>query len=273
MSELFELITDANGVARLTLNRPEVHNAFNAELIAALSERFDALAAEAPRVLVLTGSGRSFSAGADLDWMRSMAEAGETANREDALRLAGMFRKLDELPCPTIARINGPAFGGGVGLISCCDIAIAAEHATFGLTEVRLGLIPATIAPFVIERIGMRNARRYMLTGERFDATQAQRIGLIHECCEREELDSAFKRVVDGLLAGGPIAVAEAKRLVRSVGRNDQDSAGLDESTAEWIARMRVGAEGQEGLQAFLQKRRPAWTQLDRDPSDEESGR
>lgn len=268
MSELFELITDDNGVARLTLNRPDVHNAFNAELITALSERFDALTAQPPRVLVLTGAGRSFSAGADLDWMRGMAEAGETANREDALRLAGMFRKLDELPCPTVARINGPAFGGGVGLISCCDIAIAAEHSTFGLTEVRLGLIPATIAPFVIERIGMGNARRYMLTGERFDATEAQRIGLVHECCEREELDTAFERVVDGLLAGGATAVAESKRLIRSVGRINRDSAELDRVTAEWIARLRVGEEGQEGLRAFLEKRRPAWMQRDEGPSD-----
>ncbi len=259
MSSLFELNTGTNGIARLTLSRPEVHNAFNAKLISQLSEAFDEIAADPPRVLVLTGAGKSFSAGADLDWMRGMAEAGEAGNLDDALGLAAMFRKLDELPCPTVARVNGPAFGGGIGLIACCDIAIAAEHASFGLTEVRLGLIPATIAPFVIARIGTFNARRYMLTGERFDAPHAQRIGLVHECCQREELDSHFDRLIDSLLCGGPGAVAECKRLIREVAQFSGNSDTLDRRTAEWIARLRVGDEGQEGLQAFLDKRKPAW--------------
>jgi len=256
---MLDIETNKLGVTALTLNRPEVHNAFNAELIARLSEVFDELAESPPRVLVLTGAGKSFSAGADLGWMRGMAEADEAGNRGDALRLGAMFRKLDELPCPTVARVNGPAFGGGVGLIACCDIAIAAERATFGLTEVRLGLIPATIAPFVIARIGAANARRYMLTGERFDASHAQRIGLVHECCEREELDAHYRRLIDSLRAGGPKAVTECKRLIRDIGRSRAAPEDLDRTTAEWIARLRVGDEGQEGLRAFLEKRKPEW--------------
>ncbi|MGK7296745.1 MAG: enoyl-CoA hydratase-related protein [Candidatus Wenzhouxiangella sp. M2_3B_020] len=260
---MLKIETNQQHVATLTLNRPDVHNAFNAELIAELSDTFDGIAADPPRVLVLTGAGKSFSAGADLEWMRSMAEAGEDANRRDAERLGAMFRKLDELPCPTVARVNGPAFGGGVGLVSCCDIAIAAEPALFGLTEVRLGLIPATIAPFVIARIGQANARRYMLTGERFDARRALAIGLVHECCEREELDEHYQSVVDGILAGGPTAVSECKQLVRRIARFDGTASELDGLTAEWIARLRVSPEGQEGLHAFLGKRRPAWTDGD----------
>lgn len=259
MSTRIELTTGQDGVARLMLVRPEVHNAFNAELIAELSDAFDDIAADPPRVLVLTGAGKSFSAGADLEWMRSMAEAGEDANRRDAERLGAMFRKLDELPCPTVARVNGAAFGGGVGLVSCCDIAIAAEPALFGLTEVRLGLIPATIAPFVIARIGQANARRYMLTGERFDAYRALAMGLVHECCEREELDEHYQSVVDGILAGGPTAVSECKQLIRRIARFDGDVPELDSLTADWIARLRVSPEGQEGLHAFLEKREPEW--------------
>lgn len=259
MTSMIQIAQDDRQVATITLARPDVHNAFNAELIAELTAALDELAADPPRVLVLTGAGRSFSAGADLDWMRGMAATGETENRADAERLAAMFRKLDELPCPTIARVNGPAFGGGVGLIACCDIAVAAESARFGLTEVRLGLIPATIAPFVIARIGSANARRYMLTGERFDAAHARHIGLIHESCEPEELDDAFAQLVDALCSGGPVAVAECKRLIRRIGDHDGGPAELDAITADWIARLRVSEEGQEGLRAFLDKRKPEW--------------
>jgi methylglutaconyl-CoA hydratase len=256
---MLKIEQDSRRVATITLNRADVHNAFNAELIAELTAALDDLAADPPRVLVLTGAGKSFSAGADLDWMRGMAEAGEADNRADAERLGAMFRKLDGLPCPTVARVNGPAFGGGVGLVSCCDIAIAAESARFGLTEVRLGLIPATIAPFVIARIGATNARRYMLTGERFDAAHALEIGLVHECCEREELGECFESVVDALLAGGPHAVAECKQLIRRVAGFEGGPAELDAITADWIARLRVSEEGQEGLRAFLDKRKPEW--------------
>ena len=257
---MLNIETDDQGVTTLTLNRPDVHNAFNGDLIAELTQAFDELAAAPPRVLVLTGAGKSFSAGADLDWMRGMAGASEADNRADSARLAAMFRKLDELPCPTVARINGAAFGGGVGLISCCDIAIAHDHAKFGLTEVRLGLIPATIAPFVIARIGASNARRYMLTGERFDADTAQAIGLVDETCAAESLDAQVESITAALLAGAPQAVAECKQLIRRVQTFDGPAGELDAITAEWIARLRVGDEGQEGLRAFLKKRKPSWT-------------
>ncbi|MFU8878004.1 MAG: enoyl-CoA hydratase-related protein [Wenzhouxiangellaceae bacterium] len=256
---MLNIQTNNLGVTTLTLNRPDVHNAFNAELIAGLSEAFDRLAESRPRALVLTGAGKSFSAGADLGWMRAMAEADEAENRADSERLAAMFRKLDELPCPTVARINGAAFGGGVGLVSCCDIAVATEEAKFGLTEVRLGLIPATIAPFVIARIGAANARRYMLTGERFDATTAARIDLVHETCPAESLDQHIESTINALLAAGPNAVAECKQLIRRVTTFDGGCGELDSITAEWIARLRVGDEGQEGLRAFLEKRKPSW--------------
>ena len=186
-----------------------------------------------------------------------------TDNRADSERLAAMFRKLDELPCPTIARVNGAAFGGGVGLVSCCDIAIAADSARFGLTEVRLGLIPATIAPFVIARIGAANARRYMLTGERFDAERAQSIGLVSEICGLDELSERVEAVTDALLAGGPQAVAECKQLIGRVRSFDGPGRELDAITAEWIARLRVGREGQQGLRAFLEKRSPDWVDGD----------
>jgi len=248
-----------NDIVFLTLDRAEVHNAFNAELIAGLTETFEGLTAAPPRALVLTGAGKSFSAGADLGWMRAMAEASEAENRDDAKRLAAMFRALDQLPCPTIAKVNGAAFGGGVGLISCCDIAIAADHARFGLTEVRLGLIPATIAPFVIARIGAGNARRYMLTGERFDVNRACAIGLLHETCPADALDERVDGLVSELLACGPNAVTECKRLIREVNRFSGGQEALDASTAEWIARLRVSEEGQTGLRAFLEKRRPEW--------------
>ncbi len=261
MNSLIKLSRDTRSIVSITLNRPDVHNAFNAELIAELSDTFAALAADPPRVLVLSGEGKSFSAGADLEWMRGMADAGGQANRADAERLAAMFRSLDELPCPTVARIQGPAFGGGVGLIACCDIAIAVEDAMFGLTEVRLGLIPATIAPFVTARIGTRNARRYMLTGERFDARRAAQIGLVHECCARTQVDEQVSLVIDALLAAGPLAVAECKRLIRRIERFDGNAAELDRITAEWIARIRTSDEGQEGLRAFLEKRKPGWIQ------------
>ncbi len=259
MMQALERETNDTGIITLTLNRPDVHNAFNAELISKLTQAFDDLTASPPRVLVLTGAGKSFSAGADLGWMRDMAGASEADNRADSERLATMFRKLDELPCPTVARINGPAFGGGAGLISCCDIAISADSAKFGLTEVRLGLIPATIAPFVIARIGASNARRYMLTGERFDAARARGIGLVSEVCNLDELDARVESIAGALLASGPEAVAECKQLIRRVENCDGPAGELDAITAEWIARLRVGDEGQEGLRAFLEKRTPSW--------------
>jgi methylglutaconyl-CoA hydratase len=246
-------------VARLRLNRPELHNAFDAMLIAALTGALDAVAADdSVRVVVIEGEGASFSAGADLNWMRGMAQAGEDANREDALALARLMRTLNELPKPTLARVQGAAFGGGVGLVACCDIAIAAPEAKFGLTESKLGLLPAVISPYVIEAIGARESRRWFATAEIFDAATALRIGLLHEVVAADQLDAAINQQIGLLLKAGPLAAAQAKTLVRRVA-GERDGARLDADNAALIAGLRVSAEGQEGLSAFLDKRKPAW--------------
>jgi methylglutaconyl-CoA hydratase len=252
-------ITREGPLARLQLDRPELHNAFDAALISALTSALGQLADDAQvRVVVLEGSGRSFSAGADLNWMRGMASADEATNREDALALARLMRALDELPKPTIARVHGAALGGGVGLVACCDIAIGVPEAKFGLTEARLGLLPAVISPYVIAAIGSRQARRWFATGEVFDAQAAQRMGLLHEVVPAAELDDAVQRQVALLLKAGPVATAQAKTLVRSV-QAHVDRDALDGATADLIAALRVSPEGQEGLAAFLDKRPPAW--------------
>ena len=246
-------------VARLRLNRPELHNAFDAVLIAALTGALEAIANDdSVRVVVLEGEGASFSAGADLNWMRGMAAASEADNRDDALALARLMRALDELPRPTVARVHGAAFGGGVGLVACCDIAIASTEAKFGLTESRLGLLPAVISPYVIEAIGPRQARRWFATAEMFDAATALQVGLLHQVVPGADLDAAVERQVDLLLKAGPVAAASAKALVRRVaGQHDRDR--LDADNAALIARLRVSEEGQEGLGAFLDKRKPRW--------------
>jgi methylglutaconyl-CoA hydratase len=248
-------------VARLRLERPEVHNAFDDGLVAALTRALESLAdADEVRVVVLEGAGASFSAGADLNWMRGMAAAGEAENRADALALARLMRTLDMLPKPTIARVHGAAFGGGVGLVACCDIAIGTPEAKFGLTESRLGLLPAVISPYVIAAIGGRQARRYFATAEIFDAAEALRIGLLHQVVAPGELDAAVQRQVDLLINAAPLATAQAKALVRRVAAGG-DGESIDMANAELIARLRVSPEGQEGLSAFLDKRKPAWTQ------------
>ena len=247
-------------VARLRMNRPELHNAFDAMLIAALTGALEGLAGDDEiRVVVLEGDGPSFSAGADLNWMRGMARASEAENRDDALALARLMRTLDELPKPTIARVHGAAFGGGVGLVACCDIAIAAPEAKFGLTESKLGLLPAVISPYVIAAIGARQARRWFATGELFDAATALQIGLLHGVVPADELDAAVERQTALLLKAGPQASAQAKALVRRVaGQSDRDR--LDADNASLIARLRVSPEGQEGLSAFLDKRKAHWS-------------
>ncbi|GAA5081659.1 enoyl-CoA hydratase/isomerase family protein [Lysobacter panacisoli] len=246
-------------VARLRLNRPDLHNAFDAMLIAALTGALEAVADDdSVRVVILEGEGPSFSAGADLNWMRGMAAASEADNRTDSLALARLMRTLDELPKPTIARVQGAAFGGGVGLVACCDIAVASVDAKFGLTESKLGLLPAVISPYVIEAIGPREARRWFATAEIFDAPTAQRIGLLHEVVPAAELDAAVQRQTDLLLKAGPIASAQAKALVRRVA-HEHDRDRLDADNAALIARLRVSEEGQEGLGAFLEKRKPRW--------------
>ncbi|KGM57839.1 enoyl-CoA hydratase [Lysobacter arseniciresistens ZS79] len=246
-------------VARLRLNRPEVHNAFDATLIAALTGALESVGADpAVRVVVVEGEGASFSAGADLNWMRGMAAASEDENREDSLALARLMRTLNELPKPTIARVHGAAFGGGVGLVACCDIAIGAYGARFGLTESRLGLLPAVISPYVIEAIGARQARRWFASAEIFDAAQAHRMDLLHEVVDAEDLDATLQRQVELLLRAGPVASAQAKALVRQVAAH-ADGARHDADNAALIARLRVSPEGQEGLGAFLEKRTPGW--------------
>ncbi|MGH8077958.1 MAG: enoyl-CoA hydratase-related protein [Lysobacter sp.] len=246
-------------VARLHLNRPELHNAFDAVLIAALTGALEAVAADdTVRVVVLEGEGTSFSAGADLNWMRGMAAASESENRIDAMALARLMRTLDELPKPTIARVHGAAFGGGVGLIACCDIAIGTPEAKFGLTESKLGLLPAVISPYVIDAIGARQARRWFATAEIFDAEQAQRMGLLHAVVPAADLDDVVQRQIDLLLKAGPYAAAHAKSLVRRVA-TEHNRDQLDHDNAALIAQLRVSAEGQDGLAAFLDKRKPRW--------------
>ena len=215
MSQALQLDRDG-AVARLRMTRAQVHNAFDAGLVAALTAALEEVAADpAVRVLVLEAEGPSFSAGADLNWMHGMAAASEAENREDSLALARLMRTLDELPKPTIARVQGAAFGGGVGLVACCDIAIGVPEAKFGLTESRLGLLPAVISPYVIAAIGSRNARRYFATAEIFDAAEALRIGLLHEVAAADALDAAVERQIGLLLKAGPVASATAKMLVR----------------------------------------------------------
>ncbi|TWI03632.1 methylglutaconyl-CoA hydratase [Luteimonas cucumeris] len=247
-------------VARLRLDRPELHNAFDADLIAGLTAALEAIAVDAGvRVMVLEASGTSFSAGADLNWMRGMAKASEAENRDDALALARLMRTLDELPKPTIARVQGAAFGGGVGLVACCDIAIGVPEAKFGLTESRLGLLPAVISPYVVAAIGSRQARRWFASAESFDADTALQIGLLHQVVPAGHLDAVVQRQVDLLLKAGPIASATAKTLVRDVVAMGSDRDALDAANAHLIARLRISPEGQQGIAAFLEKHPPAW--------------
>lgn len=248
-------------VCEIVLNRASVHNAFDEHLIAGLTETLRAVGTDdAVRIVVLTGAGASFSAGADLNWMRSMASASEAENRADSLKLAGLMGVLNFLPKPTIARVNGAAYGGGVGLIACCDIAIGVESAKFSLSEVKLGLVPAVISPYVIAAIGARAARRLFVTGEVFDAHEARRIGLLHEAVAPAALDEAVDRSIHWLGKGGPVAQGEAKRLaLRMAGMTEASQAAVDVDNAALIARLRVSAEGQHGLGAFLDKRAPDW--------------
>jgi methylglutaconyl-CoA hydratase len=248
-------------VAHLVMQRPEVHNAFDDGLIADLTAALAAVEAdEGVRAVVLTGAGASFSAGADLRWMRGMAQASEEENREDSLRLAALMRRLQFLAKPTIARVNGAAFGGGVGLVACCDVAIAAEGAKFALSEVKLGLVPAVISPYVVAAIGLRQARRLFLTGEVFGAEAALAMGLLHEVVPAGELDAAVERVLGLLGKGGPLAQGEAKRLALGMGGMEPAAMErVDTANAALIARLRVSPEGQDGLSAFLEKGQPSW--------------
>lgn len=254
------IVTIQNGRADVVLNRPDIHNAFDDALIAELTAVFQRLGDDnSVRAVVLSGAGKSFSAGGDLNWMRQFARYSFDENVADAKKLARLMRALDEMPKPTIARVQGAAYGGGVGLVSCCDIAVAVPGAGFCLSEVKLGLIPAVISPYVVAAIGSRAARRYFLTAERFDAAQAFRLGLIHELAEDErQMDEIIAKLVGTLLANGPEAVAASKDLIRAVARHPVDD-NLRDETARRIAERRASPEGQEGLSAFLEKRKPSW--------------
>ena len=250
---------DARGVATVTLNRPQVHNAFDEHLIAALTAALGGLQADqAVRMVILTGRGKSFSSGGDLDWMQRMARYSYAENFSDAMALAELLRLLDELAKPTLARVNGAAFAGGLGLVSCCDVAVAATDAIFCISETRLGLVPATISPYVVAAMGARAARRYFQTGERFSAADAQRIGLVHEVAPADGLDRAVDTLVAALLDGGSSAQARSKRLVAEV-RDRPITAATMTVTAQAIAEARASAEGREGLAAFFAKRKPDW--------------
>ncbi len=258
-------------VARLTLARPEVRNAFDDALIAELADASGALARafeegaapggawpdSAPRVAVLTGEGSAFCAGADMNWMRRSVAFTHEENEADARRMAAMLRALDELPMPLLARVNGPALGGGMGLLATCDLAVAAEGATFGFTEARLGIVPAVISPFVLPRIGVSAARRWFLTGEIFGADVARSIGLVHAVVPADRLDAEVGALAQAILGNGPRAVAAAKRIIRETAALGRDDAL--ENAVRTIAALRASPEGQEGLGAFLGKRRPSW--------------
>lgn len=260
MAPGFHTNLDPRGVATLTLARPELHNAFDDALIAALTAEIGRLGSmENVRALVLAAEGKSFSAGADLNWMKRMAAFSEAENRRDADALAELMRALNECPKPTIARVQGAAFGGGVGLVACCDMAVAAEIATFCLSETKLGLVPAVISPYVLRAMGARAARRYFLTAEIFDAAEAQRLDLVNVVAAPEALDDALETLLAKLLAAGPAALTECKSLIARVAEGAVDAAMIADTAAR-IARVRVSPEGREGIAAFLAKRKPAWS-------------
>jgi methylglutaconyl-CoA hydratase len=254
------LVERQGAVARVTLNRPGVRNAFNAELIAELHRCFTALGAEEQtRVIVLAGAGLVFSAGADLNWMRASLGFSREENIAVALRMSDMFTAIDTCPKPVIGRIHSAALGGGMGLACVCDVVVAAEGTRFGLTEVRLGIAPAVISPFVLRRIGSGYARALGLTGELFDAARAREIGLVHRVVPAEQLDAAINETVQALLNSGPLGVKASKQLFQTVPGLSYEVAR--QLTAETIAGLRVSAEGQEGLRAFLEKRRASWAE------------
>ncbi|HEV8501063.1 MAG TPA: enoyl-CoA hydratase-related protein [Casimicrobiaceae bacterium] len=247
------------GVARVALAREAVHNAFDEALIAELTSGLRGLAADsAVRVVVLSGKGASFCAGADIGWMRRMAHYHYDQNLADAHALAAMLATLANLAKPVVARVHGAAYGGGVGLVACCDVAVGTPRATFALSEVRLGLIPSTVGPYVVRAIGARAAHRYFLTGERFAADEALRLGLLHEVVAEDALDARVDAIVDTLLRSGSAAQAAAKELLRAIARGPIDDA-LIADTARRIADVRASPEAREGLAAFLDKRPPAW--------------
>ena len=262
MSNLIIKIGTGNeqGVAHLTLNKPEVHNAFDDLLIAEILDALEAIENNPDiRVLVLGAKGRHFSAGADLKWMKSIAQLSEQKNRDDAKILAELMHRLNNLSKPTIALVNGAAYGGAVGLVACCDMAVATTRSRFCLSEVKIGLSPAVISPFVVSAIGERAARRYLLTAEAFNAHTAADLGLVHELVETEaELQAKGQELIHALLQNSPQAITKTKQLIKTVSRGELDQAKRD-YTINLIASIRVSEEGQEGLSSFLEKRKASW--------------
>jgi methylglutaconyl-CoA hydratase len=258
---LVKVERDDHGVAMVILNRPQKHNALSNRLIDTLSDTLSGLAADPRvRVTVLTGEGPTFCAGGDIDEMRRSGDSTMTENEAEAARLAALLALLEHHPKPTVARVQGNAFGGALGLIAACDVAIGAETAVFALTEVRLGIAPAMISPYVVRAIGQRQAHRYFLTGERISAAAAERIGLLHQVVPAERLDATVSEVTADLLLGAPGAQAEIKRLLRHIaGRAEATDSQLAGQTARWIARLRASAEGREGLSSFMERRAPSW--------------
>ena len=248
-----------SGVAWVWLNRPEVRNAFNDQMIAELTAAFTELGQEDDvRVMVLAGRGPSFCAGADLNWMKKMSEYSFEENRADASKLASMLHALFTFPKPTIARVHGHAFAGGMGLVAACDVAVASNDTKFCLSEVKIGLIPATIGPYVVAAMGARIARRYMLSAERFDSSEALRSGFVHEVSSPETLDELVETILENFLAGGPHAHRETKLLIERIEASGLDQELIDDTAAR-IARVRATDEGREGIRSFLEKRRPGW--------------
>ena len=267
--ETIQLQKTTAGIALVWLNRPEVRNAFNETMIAELSDAFAAVDGDASvRAMVLAGYGPAFCAGADLNWMKKMSGYTFEQNHEDALGLARMLQTLHAIRKPTVARVHGAAFAGGMGLVAACDIAVAGQSAEFCLSEVKLGLVPATISPYVIAAMGERAAYRYMLTAERFPAAEAYRIGFVQEIAVDEELDGAVNALLGHLVAGGPAAHAATKDLIRAVARRPL-SEDLIGDTATRIATVRASDEGKEGIRSFLEKRKPAWAAAAEKPADE----
>ncbi|MBF0236368.1 MAG: enoyl-CoA hydratase/isomerase family protein [SAR324 cluster bacterium] len=258
------LLNISQGVATLTLNRPEIHNAFDDLVIHQLVQHLESLAIRKElRLLVLASEGKSFSAGADLNWMRRMKDLSLEENARDASALARLMSLLNGFPLPTIAVVQGAAFGGAVGLVACCDIALASSKASFSLSEVKVGLVPATISPYVLQAIGSRAARRLFLTGERFSAQEALKLGLVHEVVEPDQLGTQKEALIQTLLNNGPEALKTAKNMIFQVA-NQPINDELIAYTTQLIAQIRISEEGQEGLSAFLEKRSPNWVHLNR---------
>jgi methylglutaconyl-CoA hydratase len=253
------ILIETNGpITTIWLNRPELRNAFNEDVISELNQSFEQLNSDPEtRVIILAGKGKVFSAGADLNWMKSALDANKDTNYQDSRKLADLLDKINRSPKICIARVQGAALGGGMGLVSVCDIVLAEEKAQFGFTEVRLGLIPAIISSFVAPKIGFSWARRYFVSGERFDAQRANQLGLVHEVLPENELDGRLEGLAKSCLAAAPGAVSESKKLLESI--RPQAGGDVLKDTSEWIARVRVSEEGQEGTAAFLEKRKPNW--------------